>query len=99
MSDIEKAIETVLTEDDNEPITEEWLKSSGFKDDLGDLAFFQVHVDGYTMSGMYTTRKTRSGWHISSGSKNHQTSFQLPVPPATRGDVRRIARVLGIELD
>lgn len=85
---------------DSEPVTPEWLRSVGFENGGAMSGLVLTHEQ----DGLVTkiTLHHRFGWKLSSGTTQENltssSTIQLHAPPKTRGDVRLLAKALGVDL-
>ena len=88
-ADMRLSLGKYLAEHDQTPITEAWLRSVGFErfEPSGSGVFISATHDGIQLSQGY-----RGQWLIESCEMSEDAE------PKTRGDVRRLAAALGIQL-
>lgn len=88
-------IDMVLAEhpaDDDEAVTEEWLESVGFKHRVLRSEF------GYECMSIYLKIDNDDQWFFGTDYGHEFDAEVMLKTPATRGDLRRLCKALGIEL-
>lgn len=98
--------------DDDEPVTEEWLRSIGFKDwpeDNDDKHLFSLFIRAneeigwecrlaYQTNGFYAVRMCDVDVHLGVAESVELLDSRNKTVKVTRGDVRRLCAALKIEL-
>lgn len=84
--------------DDDELIDAEWLRSVGFVEVGDKFKRLRIEIDGPTWRSaeLIHFRLTDPYWRLDGCTENPFSSCEMRV--ATRGDVRRLAKALGIDL-
>jgi hypothetical protein len=85
-----------VEQDDQEPVTEEWLRSVGFKDRKPEfeIPMWSLFADG----GVCRVRRIDTRWDIEWSNFNRHSAATMRDENISRGDVRQLCRALGINL-